>query len=284
MLPLRADSTLRVLRDGAIAAVPVEDYVWTTILSELAPAGAGDDPARRMFELQAIVSRTYAQRPRHAREGFDFCSTTHCQLYDPARAAASRSADAARHAVRRTAGVIVWFDGAPASVVFHADCGGHTSAAGDVWSGAAPPYLAAQSDDGPAAAAHAAWRFAAAEPELLAALNADERTRVGARLDRIDVIERDAAGRARLARLDGSVSRGVTGEELRAAITRRFGPRSLRSTRFDVTRTERGFEFTGLGFGHGVGLCQAGALARIAAGARPADVLARYFPGTTSGR
>jgi stage II sporulation protein D len=273
-----------VLRDGAVATVPIEDYVWATLLSELSPAGADGEAAARMFELQAIVSRTYAQRPRHAREGFDFCSTTHCQLYDPARAAASRSADAARHAVRRTAGVIVWFDGAPASVVFHADCGGHTSAAGDVWRGASPPYLTAQSDDGPAAGAHAAWRFTPADPELLSALNADERTSVGDRLDRIDVLERDAAGRAQLARLDGSVVRVVTGEELRAVIARRFGPRSLRSTRFDVTRTDRGFEFTGRGFGHGVGLCQAGALARIAAGARPNDVLARYFPGTRASR
>jgi hypothetical protein len=40
--------------------------------------------------------------------------------------------------------------------------------------------------------------------------------------------------------------------------------------------------FEGRGFGHGVGLCQAGAFARIMAGGKPAAVLARYYPGTRS--
>ncbi len=40
------------------------------------------------------------------------------------------------------------------------------------------------------------------------------------------------------------------------------------------------FVFEGRGFGHGVGLCQAGALARVRAGAKPAAILQHYFPGT----
>jgi stage II sporulation protein D len=38
--------------------------------------------------------------------------------------------------------------------------------------------------------------------------------------------------------------------------------------------------FTGVGFGHGVGLCQAGASQRAQAGQSPADIIAHYFPGT----
>jgi stage II sporulation protein D len=48
-----------------------------------------------------------------------------------------------------------------------------------------------------------------------------------------------------------------------------------------VTRRGSRFLFEGQGFGHGVGLCQAGAFARIKAGARPDEVLARYYPGAT---
>lgn len=275
--------TVRVQVTGGVFAVRLEDYVRATVLSEFAPPSGDEWAVEKMFEVQAIVSRTYAvaQGSRHSGEGFDFCATTHCQLYDPSRIPTSRRAAAAADAVRRTAGVVIWSGSVPAQIVFHADCGGHTSAAGEVWSGAAPAYLRAVADEGPAAAAHAEWRFAPPASALLAALNADPRTRVGARLDRIDVLTRDDAGRARLVALLGERAPVVRGEELRTVLARALGPSALRSTRFDVTRTGAGFEFKGRGFGHGVGLCQAGAFARLAAGASPADVLAHYFPGTS---
>jgi stage II sporulation protein D (peptidoglycan lytic transglycosylase) len=274
-------ATISVLLDDEVTSVPLEEYVRAVILSEFAPRSADDSAVEPMLEVQAIVSRTFALAPRHRGEGFDLCATTHCQLYDPARAATSRWAEPAAEAVRRTTGVVVWFGNAPARTVFHADCGGHTSAAHDVWSGDDPSYLAGVSDGGPAASAHGEWRFSPAGPTLLAALNADARTRVGARLDRIDVLARDGAGRALLVGLDGERSPLVRGEELRAIVTRAFGARALRSTRFDVVRGDGRFEFRGRGFGHGVGLCQVGAFARIAAGASPEEVLAYYFPGTS---
>jgi stage II sporulation protein D len=112
-------------------------------------------------------------------------------------------------------------------------------------------------------------------------LNRDARTRVGAALAAISVMRRDAGGRAELVALQGTREPVVRGEELRTVMTRSFGPRSIRSTRFDVVRSGRTFVFTGQGFGHGVGLCQVGAVARLRAGARPEQVLARYYPGTT---
>ena len=273
--------TVRVQVAGAVVRVPLEEYVRVTVLSEFGRRSGDPDAIRRMLETQAIVSRTYALSPRHVSEGFDFCSTTHCQIYDPARATESAWTATVSEAVRGTDGATVWFGQAPARVVYHADCGGHTSAARDVWRGDDLPYLAAVADAGPADAAHAAWTFAPVRSELIAALNADGRTRVGSRLHRIDVLRRDDAGRAELVGLDGERSPVVRGEELRLVLARRFGARALRSTRFDVVRAERGFEFTGRGFGHGVGLCQAGAFARITAGASPEQVLAHYFPGTS---
>jgi len=67
----------------------------------------------------------------------------------------------------------------------------------------------------------------------------------------------------------------------RDAVTRALGARSLRSTLFTIRKTRDGFLFSGKGFGHGVGLCQAGAMARLRAGASPEDVLGYYFPGTS---
>ena len=272
---------VRVQVGNEIVSTALDDYVRAVVLSEFAPGPADAQAVEKMMEVQAIVSRTYATFPRHRDEGFDFCASTHCQLYDPARLTKARWAGAAATAVRRTSGLILRFHDMPARIAFHADCGGRTSAARDVWNGIEPPYLAALDDGGPAAAAHSGWRFLPTRPALLAALNADARTRVGKRLDRIKVVKRDEGGRAQVLALEGERASLVRGEELRAVLTRTFGFRALRSTRFDVAPRGDSFEFTGRGLGHGVGLCQVGAFARISAGVTPAAVLAYYFPGTS---
>ena len=81
--------------------------------------------------------------------------------------------------------------------------------------------------------------------------------------------------------LRGTQTFVVRGEVFREVASRHLGARSLRSTLFSVTRSGRTFAFSGKGFGHGVGLCQAGALARLRSGQSPADVLKFYFPGTS---
>ncbi len=145
----------------AIQRVALEEYVQATILSEFAPASGDTAVVERMFEVQAVISRTYAlaHLARHAQDGFDLCSTTHCQLFQPGRLRTSRWAAAAAEAVARTAGQVLWFDGAPADALFHADCGGHTSRRPPM-SGAVPSqsYLVSLPDDGPATNAHATWR------------------------------------------------------------------------------------------------------------------------------
>jgi len=281
------EMTVRVqIRDGpalVVRDVPLEDYVAATALSEVHPDVADADAAERMFEVQAVLARTYAlaNRGRHARDGFDLCSTTHCQLYEPSRLTTSRWAPVARRAVEATAGEILWFADAPALALFHSDCGGHTSSATAVWGGPAPAYLIGERDGGPAEHAHAEWTFETKTSALRAALDADPRTDVGPTLDRIDVAGRDAAGRAEQIVLRGSRTFVVRGEVFRDAVTRALGAASLKSTLFTVKKTRDGFVFSGKGYGHGVGLCQAGAMARIRAGVSPEDVLRYYFPGTT---
>jgi stage II sporulation protein D len=266
-----------------VREVALEDYVATTALSEVHPDAADEGLAERMYEVQAVIARTYAvtNGGRHANEGFDLCSRTHCQLYEPARLSTSRWSVVARTAALRTAGEVLWFANAPARAVFHADCGGHTSAAAAVWGGLAPAYLAAREDSVPAGAAHAEWTFESRVDAMRLALNADPRTAVGERLDDIDIAGRDAAGRAEKIVLRGTRTFVIRGEVFREVITRRLGVRTLKSTLFTVKKARGTFTFTGRGFGHGVGLCQAGALARLKAGDSPDDVLGFYFPGAS---
>ncbi len=174
------EGTALVVRD-----VPLEQYVETSILSELHPDPSDEPIAERIYEVQAILARTYvaANAGRHAKDGFDLCSTTHCQLYEPARLKTSRWAAVAHEATRRTAGVLLWYGDQPARAVFHADCGGHTSDAASVWGGAPVPYLVGVPDA--CATDHTAWTFETPTAALRAALDADTRTAVGPTLDRV---------------------------------------------------------------------------------------------------
>ena len=81
--------------------------------------------------------------------------------------------------------------------------------------------------------------------------------------------------------LHGERDVSVKGTDLRDVLTAAFGARSIRSTLFDVVPGGGRFLFSGSGFGHGVGLCQVGAFARVGAGEEPRAVLQRYYPGTT---
>lgn len=266
-----------------IREVPLEDYVAATAASEVHPDVADEAVAARMYEVQSVITRTYAlaNRGRHAKDGFDLCSTTHCQLYQPARLATSRWAATATAAALKTSGEILWFADAPARAVFHADCGGYISAASAVWDGIAPAYLASQRDPGHAESAQSDWTFDSRSDLLRGALNSDPRTAVGAKLDTVEIAGRDDAGRAERIVLRGTRTFLIRGEVFREVVTRRLGVKTLRSTLFTVKKTHGTFVFTGKGFGHGVGLCQAGALARLKAGDSPKEVLAHYFPGTT---
>lgn len=54
----------------------------------------------------------------------------------------------------------------------------------------------------------------------------------------------------------------------------------IRSTDFEVTAVDDDFVFIGVGFGHGVGLCQWGAKQRAEDGSSYREILSYYYPGT----
>ena len=297
LLPSATFALPRYIRVGVgergvetIKNVPLEEYVQATALSEFAPPAGELSTVEQMLEVQAIISRTYAVAHvgRHARDGFDVCSTTHCQLYEASRIRTSRWAAAAAEAVDRTAGVVLSFDGQPADALFHSDCGGYTSTPVSIWGGENRPYLLSRADSGSGldAETHAAWDYHVQIGDIAHALNGDPRTQFVGSLVRFDITNRDGAGRAEriaIASRDRSSAPRVTvvrGEELRQILTRDFGARTIRSTLFDIHRDRDTFTFSGRGFGHGVGLCQAGALARLKAGATPSATFRAYYPGT----
>src|SRR6266545_1921474 len=134
--------SLRVgmLRPGGgytIQTIPLETYVARVLAGE---AVRDSEPAA--LEALAITVRTYAlaNLRRHGADGFDACDQTHCQVLRPAMPATERAA-------RATAGRVLLYKGAPASVYFSASCGGRTEIPSNVWPGADDPSYLPSRDD-----------------------------------------------------------------------------------------------------------------------------------------
>jgi stage II sporulation protein D len=273
---------VKVRVDGRVRTVPLEEYVLGSVLAEVSPVDETPRTAARIFEVQAVVARTYAVAHvgRHRQQGFDLCDSTHCQLYDPARIKTSRFTAIAREAVRETAREVLMYARRPAEALFHADCGGQTTSADAVWGGPALPYLKPSVDKQPDLS-HRTWRFTAPFGKLRDALNRDARSRIGSRLDAIDVVKRDQSGRAASFALRGAQQQVLRGEDLRAIVNQTFGDYAVQSTKLTVAKTRDSYVFTGAGFGHGVGLCQIGAAARARRGESIQNIIDAYFEGTS---
>jgi stage II sporulation protein D len=285
LAPTVAPSTLRIRVGQRIVSVPLEDYVMGSALSEISPTTESPTTTARLFDVQTILARTYAVAHigRHHGEGFDLCDGTHCQLYQPARIGSSRFTAEARAAVDRTRGELLWYGDHPIDALFHADCGGYTDAPENIWGGAPLAYLQARKDQ-VASLIHCTWRASISRDALRGALNADAKTSVGARLDSLAVRTRDVSGRAAEIVARGEYTPIIHGEDLRAAVNRVLGPKGVQSTRFSISVHGGTYYFDGEGFGHGVGLCQVGATARLRLGASVAQVLGFYFPGASLSR
>jgi stage II sporulation protein D (peptidoglycan lytic transglycosylase) len=264
-------STIRVgvAREGGgytIRALPVEEYVAGVVAGE-----AARDSSPSALDALAITVRTYAMANlgRHRDEGFDLCDLTHCQVLRKATAATSRSAQA-------TAGRILMYRGAPASIFYTASCGGHTERPSAVWPGADDPeFLPSRDDD--ACEGQPAWTAELSAADLARALRSGGFR--GGTIRDFRVAARNGSGRVMSLRIDGFMPDQISGQDLRAIVGRTLGWQFIKSTAFDLRRTPTGFHFAGHGSGHGVGMCVIGAAHLGARGRSAADILSRYFPG-----
>jgi stage II sporulation protein D len=277
-----SNAPLRVSVDGSIRAIPLEDYVAGCVVAELGAPRVEAAAARRARQVQAILCRSYAMaaRNRHGADGFDVCAGTHCQVYRAVPA--TETGRLAREAAADTKGVVLVFEGRPVRPLYHAACGGRTSAAHEVWPGNGEPWLVSVADD--TCAHEPTWTFEVELRRLDGALAADDKLAVVTPLRDVAVARRDEGGRAAGLRLVGRTTVVVRGDQFRMAVIRALGVRSLPSTLFDVRRDRDHLIFEGRGSGHGVGLCQAGAIRLASRGQMPEEILLHYFPGTSLAR
>jgi len=275
--PLRVQVRPRGGGPAVVRLVEIEDYVAGVLAGE-----AGELAQPEALKAMAVAARSFAirSRGRHAAEGFDLCSLTHCQVYTT-----QAPGERFRAAARATAGQVLRFNGEVIRAYYTGNCGGHSQSAANVWPDQAVPYLPAQPDpyclrDGNSPARNARWTTRLPAAQLEAVLRSEPAMDPGGQLHRLAVLEHDATGRVRRLEIAGNVRHETDGNYFRFLIDRRLGWEKLKSTAFEVRREGGDFLFEGRGFGHGVGLCQAGAARMAEAGFDYRRILAHYYPGT----
>ena len=277
----RSDSNGQV--ESTMRSLTLEDYVAGVLAAE-----SSTEDEMEALKAQAVVSRTFALKNlgRHAQEGFDFCSITHCQRYamveSPGRRTGSNAAAIARAVAETRGEVLRDGQGQLADSYFGVACGGMTANIQTLWGVENEPgYLRGVRDDYCASMPHHHWTDIISARQLLKALRSDPQSDVGARLTDVVVTRRDATGRAQLITLEGERRKTLSGWELKLIVGRALGWNLLKSSRFTVTRAGSGFVFRGGGFGHGLGLCQEGAHVMAGRGSTYKQILGKYFPGTS---
>ena len=273
-------ATVRVhlVRENVTRQMSLEEYVRGVVAAE----GSMETELEAMKAL-AIASRTYAIKNlgRHTRDGYDFCTTTHCQTFRGTETGVSFVSPLVIQAVAATEGEVLRDAGDQVvDSYFSASCGGATANIASLWGGSAPPYLRGMQDEFCSGQKHHDWTDVISEAQLTRALQSDARTNVGERLLNVSVGKRDASGRAELINVEGDRRIKVNGWDFKIIVGRALGWNLLKSSRFEITRSGSNYVFRGSGFGHGLGLCQEGAHVMAARGATSQQILAKYFPST----
>ena len=281
--------TLLVWREAAASQeeIPLEDYVAGVVAAEM-PARYGAEA----LKCQAVAARTRAVFSCRALGGNGCDAHADCDLCDDAaccqgyRDFASRAAEWGTEAsvmeariisaVRATTGEILTYDGLPIEVLYHACSGGRTEDAAAVFAQAVP-YLV--SVDSPGEEGYDGYT-ATTRLTLSEAAKRLEHAFPGC-----GVTAEGLPGQLRLqsttasGRVDTLLvgTQTVTGRAFRQAL-------GLRSTFITWDADDTAIVFTTRGYGHGVGMSQAGAQAMAARGTNYADILSHYYPGALLSR
>ena len=286
-------------RDGAlvVANAVSEDK----LLAGLVPAEMYPDAPAEALAAQAIAARTELLQKigrRNLTDPFLLCSTQQCQVY----AGAGKEDPRTTRAIEATRGIVLLRNGGGMiDVRYSASCGGHGEDNDAIWGGEPDPSLRGKPDattggmsrvtddsigafldggrdawcnQGRLGKPKFRWTEKVSETELTARI-ATEHPEVG-RVRRLVARQRGVSGRIGVLAIEGDKASAEVSGDLH--IRRLLG--GLKSTLFEVTRQGDSFVFRGAGFGHGVGMCQMGAIGMAAAGRSHAQILAHYYRGS----
>lgn len=246
----------------------VEEYLRGVVPNEMSSSFNVE-----ALKAQAVAARSFTlkNRNRHNSEGYDLCTTNHCQFYGGVDLAESITDEL----ISKTRGEVLVIGEKIVDTNFHTDSGGMTESVTEVWGTTAPHLQPVEELE--KFTQHWTQEFTVA----------DFSSRFGGNFGNLKQIklsplkigkataDRSISGRVKTAQIVGSKKTlQLTGNELRSKF-------SLPSTLFDMKISGGKVIFEGYGRGHGVGMSQYGANAYAKSGWDYKKILKHYYSGTT---
>ena len=275
--PEEASFTLYDSATGETFSVSEEEFLPAALACEM-DLSAPDEA----LKAQAVALYTFYcyQRDRNHSGGADFaCDTANWLVYVPQSAMEERWGEnfsvyyeKLQAIGKEVQGQLLTWEGEPIQACFFAISGGSTASAQEVW-GQEVSYLPAVASPGDCFSDGYLSTVSMSSQQLQEAAQAawgEGLDFSGPQEEWISHLETGPSGYVTTATVGG---KEVTGEELREA----FG---LRSACFTMAWQDGNLTFTVRGWGHGVGMSQAGAMYLANQGADYPEILAHYYPGT----
>jgi stage II sporulation protein D len=266
----------------------VEDY-----LRGVVPLEIGKRPPEEVeaVKAQAVAARTYSYRRAVLRsdQPYDMVATIEDQVYGGVSAEVRECDDA----IRATRGLVLVYGDSLINAYYCSTCGGRTANIQDVWDKPPAPYLRSVRDAAPngqpycAISSYCTWTEIWSTPALSSIIVRYAASAGFDCPDRGSIRDLTVKSRYECGRVKSLVIRTSTGscevggDKVRFVLRREgAGSPILRSANFSVVSVDgRRVSIEGHGYGHGVGMCQMGAVGRAQSGHTFGEILGAYYPG-----
>jgi len=236
----------------------VEKYIAGVVKAE---GGSGKNI--EYFKSQAVIARTYMYKyfDKHLQDNYNVCDNTHCQAFN----GTSDDTVLNKAALETHGQVILDRDSVLIISAFHSNCGGETVSSEDVWL-TSQPYLKSVIDPWCTGSRNALWERRIGLNEWIGIL---KKSGFSSNSDDLAIFSFSQKSRVQNYKV-GSFT--IPLRTIRTEL-------NLRSTFFSVLPIDDTIKLSGKGYGHGVGLCQEGAMVMAAKGFDYRKIIDFYYFG-----
>jgi stage II sporulation protein D len=248
------------LKIQVINSISLEEYVAGVVEAE----GGANKPLE-YYKVQAILSRTYALRNHERHVGYDVCDGTHCQVY---HGISKKDVDIFS-AVKATENLVIVDSTAQLiTAFFHSNCGGQTCSAQDVWT-ANLYYCVGKKDPYCMGMLNSTWKKSISANDWKNYLTT-KNISINDSDECISGSMNCSSKMRPLLYIQNNTT--LSNKDMRTDL-------KLKSAYFHIEELDNEVILHGRGFGHGVGLCQEGAMNMAKKGKSAEDILHFYFSG-----
>ena len=247
--------------------IELEDYIKGVLYNE-----ASHYWPQEALKALAVACRTFAlnQMQENKDKDFDVTSDIYSQVYGGKASERYRTSEA----VEETKDLMLTYNGKIFPAYYHASCAGKTEDASILWNIDIAPLKGVNCgfcSDSP----HYKWHAVLSSDEIREKLgNSGHNIK---NIKDIVILARDTSGRiTNLKIVSDEKEIEISAKDFRNIL----GPNIIRSTDFTTHAVSNDVVFEGLGWGHGVGMCQWGAYFMAKQGKTFEEILKYYYPGS----